>query len=132
MDLPEGLLISIVDDDESVRRSTKLLVRSLGFRAEVFESAEDFLNSESFGDTSCLFLDVRMPKMNGLQFQGRLAAIGKKIPVIFITAHDDKESRSRAMKAGAVAFVCKPYSDDQLLEAIRSALLSKSGESSSY
>jgi len=114
-------LISIVDDDESVRRTTKLLVESFGYRAAVFESAESFLKSDHLYDTSCLVVDVHMPGMNGLQLQSRLAGEGYFIPTIFITAYGDKESRRQAMEAGAVAFLAKPFSDEQLLKSIRSA-----------
>jgi FixJ family two-component response regulator len=117
-----GNLISVVDDDESVRRTTKLLVESFGYRAAVFESAESFLRSEQLYDTSCLVVDVQMPGMNGLQLQSHLAGEGYSIPTIFITAYEDKESRGRALKAGAVAFLAKPFSDKQLLKSIRSAL----------
>lgn len=115
-------LISVIDDDEAVRRSTKLLIESFGFRAAAFESAEDFLGSGRLGDTSCLIVDVQMPGMNGLQLQGHLAAEGYRIPIIFITAHGNKESRQQAMQAGAVAFLDKPFGDEQLLQCIRSAL----------
>lgn len=115
-------LISIVDDDESIRRTTTLLVESFGLRAAAFESAESFLQSGRQHGTSCLILDVRMPRMNGLQLQSELAAAGCSIPIIFITAYDDKESRRRAMQAGAVAFLGKPFSDEQLLQTLRSAL----------
>jgi len=115
-------LISIVDDDESVRRTTKLLVESFGYRAAVFESAESFLKSDQLYDTSCLVVDVQMPGMNGLQLQSHLAAEGCFIPIIFITAYGDQESRRRALQAGAVAFLDKPFSDQQLLKSIRSAL----------
>ena len=115
-------LISVVDDDESVRRTIKLLIETLGFRAAVFESAESFLRSGQQRGTSCLILDVRMPSMNGLQLQSELAAAGCSIPIIFITAYDDKESCRRAMQAGAVAFLGKPFSDEQLLQTLRSAL----------
>lgn len=115
-------LISVVDDDESVRRSTRLLIESFGFHAAVFESAETFLKSGRLRDTSCLIVDVQMPGMNGLQLQSHLAAAGCNIPIIFITAHEDKESRARAMRAGAVAFLGKPFSDEQLLQTIRLAL----------
>ncbi len=115
-------LISIVDDDESVRRTTKLLVESFGYRAAVFESAESFLKSGQTYDTSCLVVDVQMPGMNGLQLQSHLAAGGYSIPTIFITGYGDKESRRQAMEAGAVAFLAKPFSDEQLLKTIRSAL----------
>jgi len=115
-------LISIVDDDESVRRTTALLIRSFGFRAEAFESAESFLNSGDLNDTCCLIVDVRMSGIDGLRLQSQLATAGIKIPIVFITASEDKESRRRAMQAGAVAFLGKPFSDEQLLQAIRSAL----------
>ena len=115
-------LISIIDDDESVRRTTTRLIESFGFRAAAFESAENFLASGHLNDTSCLIVDVEMPGMNGLQLQSQLAAASCGIPIIFITAYDDKESRRRAMHAGAIAFLGKPFSDEQLLQGIRSAL----------
>ena len=115
-------LISIVDDDESVRRTTTLLIESFGFRAAAFESAETFLRSSHLHDTSCLIVDVQMPGMNGLQLQSHLAAAGCGIPIIFITAYESKDSRQRAMQAGAAAFLGKPFSDEQLLQIIRSAL----------
>jgi FixJ family two-component response regulator len=114
-------LISIVDDDESIRRTMKLLIESFGFRAGVFESAGEFLKSEDLNRTSCLIVDVQMPGMDGLQLQSHLAAMGRSLPVIFITAYDSNESRRRAMRTGAVAFLRKPFSDEQLLQAIRSA-----------
>ena len=120
-------LISIVDDDESVRRTTTLLIESFGFRAAAFESAESFLGSGQLHDTSCLIVDVQMPGMNGLQLQRHLAAAGNRIPIIFITAYDDKDSRQRAMQAGAAAFLGKPLSDEQLLQTIRSALRGEFG-----
>jgi FixJ family two-component response regulator len=115
-------IISVVDDDESTRQSTALLIESFGFQAAAFDSAESLLKSSQLHETSCLIIDVRMPGMNGLQLQSRLAAAGYKIPIIFITAYDDRESRRRAMQAGAVAFVPKPFTDGLLLQAIRSAL----------
>jgi FixJ family two-component response regulator len=115
-------LISVVDDDESVRRSTRFLIESLGFRAAAFQSAEDFLESGQQHNTSCLILDVQMQNMNGFELQSELAAAGCSIPIIFITAYDDKEARGRAMQAGAVAFLAKPFSDEQLLQTVRSAL----------
>ena len=120
-------LISIIDDDEAVRRTTTRLIESFGFRAAAFESAEDFLGSGHLNDTSCLIVDVRMPGTNGLQLQSQLAAADCRIPIIFITAYDDKESRRRAMQAGAVAFLAKPFSDEQLFQWIRSALRQERG-----
>jgi FixJ family two-component response regulator len=115
-------LISVVDDDESIRRTTTLLIESFGFRAAAFESADGFLKSDQLHETSCLIVDIQMPGMNGLQLQSHLAAAGCGVPIIFITAYDDKESRRRAMQAGAVAFLGKPFSDEQLFQTIRSTL----------
>jgi FixJ family two-component response regulator len=115
-------LISVIDDDESVRRTTELLIESFGFRAAAFESAEVFLGSGELQDTSCLIVDVQMPGMNGLQLQSQLAATGCRIPIIFITAYDNKESRQRGIQAGAFAFLSKPFTDEQLLQTIRLAL----------
>ena len=115
-------LISVVDDDESIRRTTTRLIESFGFRAAAFESADSFLRSGQLRDTACLIVDVQMPGMNGLQLQSHLAGEGRGIPIIFITAYDDKESRRRAMQAGAVAFLGKPFSDEHLLQTIRSTL----------
>jgi FixJ family two-component response regulator len=99
-----------------------LLIRSVGFRAEAFESAERFLSSGCLKDTCCLIVDVQMPGVSGLELQSQLAAAGSRVPIVFITGYDDKESRRRAMQAGAVAFLVKPFSDDQLLQIIRSVL----------
>jgi FixJ family two-component response regulator len=119
---PARDLISVVDDDESIRRTIKLVIESFGFRAKAFDSAESFLKSGELHITSCLILDLKMPNMNGLQLQSELADAGCGIPIIFITGYDDKESRGRAMQAGAVAFLGKPFSDEQLLQALRSAV----------
>jgi two-component system response regulator FixJ len=118
IDLPEIPLISIVDDDESVREALKSLIESVGFRTEVFSSGENFLNSDHFGDTDCLIVDVRMPGMSGLELQERLNAVHSLIPLIFISAHGDEEVRARALQAGAVDFLQKPFSEDSLLKAI--------------
>jgi FixJ family two-component response regulator len=114
-------LIAVLDDDESIRRTTTLLIESFGFRAAAFTSAESFLKSDQLHDISCLILDVR-PDMNGLELQSELATAGYSFPIIFVTAYDDRESRGRAMQAGAVAFLGKPFSDEQLLQTVRSAL----------
>lgn len=115
-------LIVVVDDDESIRRTTTFLIGSFGFRTAAFESAEEFLNSGQLQITSCLIADIQMPAMSGFQLQSELAATGRTIPIIFVTAYDSKESRQQAMRAGAVAFLGKPFSDDELLESIRLAL----------
>jgi FixJ family two-component response regulator len=128
-DEPAGArnLISIIDDDESVRKTTTLLIESFGFRTAGFESAETFLTSGQLPDTSCLIVDLRMPGMNGLQLQSRLAAADCRIPIIFISAYEDKESHRQAMQAGAVAFLAKPFADEELLKWIRSALRQEKG-----
>ena len=96
-----------------------MLIESFGYRAAVFESAEKFLRSGQLHDTSCLIVDIQMPGINGLQLQTQLAVEGCSIPIIFITAYGNKESRRQAMQAGAVAFLDKPFSDEQLLKYIR-------------
>lgn len=121
-------LISVVDDDESVRRTTKLLIKSFGYRAAVYESAEVFLRSRKLRDTLCLIVDVQMPGLGGLELQSQLAAKGCSIPIIFITAYRNETSRKQAIQAGAVAFLDKPFSDEQLLKNIRSALTHRKKE----
>lgn len=111
-------LISIVDDDESVRNALKSLIDSVGFHAEVFGSGEEFLKSRHLTDTDCLITDVRMPGMSGLELQDRLHAVNSPIPIIFISAHDDGDARTRALRAGAIGFLQKPFSEDALLGAI--------------
>ena len=120
-------LISVIDDDESIRMSTKLLIESFGYRVTTFESAEDFLDFGQLNDASCLIVDVHLPGINGLQLQNRLATSGCRIPIIFISAFGEQESRRRAMQAGAAAFMTKPYVDEELLLTIRSALRHEKG-----
>lgn len=115
-------LISVVDDNEGVRESLKGLIRSVGFKAEVFSSAERFLNSPHLRDTQCLILDVRMPGMDGLQLQRQLSKSRRELPIIFITAHGDQAARAQALKNGAVDYLFKPFSEQELLDAIDSAL----------
>jgi FixJ family two-component response regulator len=115
-------LISIVDDDDSLRNSLNNLIRSVGFRAQGFSSAEAFLNSNQVPDTACLILDVRMPGMNGLELQRQLVAANCRIPIVFITSHGDDDARAQALKAGAVDFLYKPFREETLLKAIDSAL----------
>ena len=115
-------LISIVDDDESVRESVSSLVRSAGFGTTVFASAEEFLNSAQLRDTACLILDLRMPGMSGLELQRRLSDADYRIPIIFITAQRNEGDRMQALKAGAVDFLYKPFSENALLKAVDTAL----------
>src|SRR5262249_13515680 len=98
------------------------------FRAAAFESGDRFLRSGQVSETSCLVVDVQMPGMDGLELQSHLAAAGQTIPIIFITAYDKEEARQRAMQAGAVAFLGKPYSDEVLLQTIRAALEHRGGD----
>jgi len=114
--------ITVVDDDDSVREAIYDLMDCMGLRSEVFSSAEDFLNSGSLSETTCLIVDVRMPGMSGLELQSHLNAAGFRIPIIFISAHDDGEAKSRALGAGAIDFLKKPFSEDALLGAIRASL----------
>ena len=120
--MPKDLVVSIVDDDVSVRRSTRRLLHSSGFRAEAFASAGEFLDSKSAAETACLILDLRMPGMNGLELQRRLTQNGNPVPIIFLSAHASEEDERSALRAGAVRFLRKPISKEELLNAIREAL----------
>ena len=117
-------LISIVDDDESVREATKSLVRSLGYIVQTFGSAEDFLNSEHRHYTSCVITDVQMPGVSGVELQDRLIAEGQRLPMIFITAFPEDRIRARALGAGAVGFLIKPFKEDHLIGCLDRALQS--------
>ena len=119
--MPQAL-IAIVDDEEPVRHATKSLVRSLGHRASTFGSADDFLKSEQVHDTSCLITDVQMPGLSGLDLQDHLIARGHCIPIIFMTGYPNDSVRARAMKAGAVCFLNKPFSEDHFIGCIEKAL----------
>jgi len=120
-------LISVVDDDASVRESLESLIRSVGFAVKVFASAEDFLNSPRVLETNCLILDVRLPGMDGIELHRHLLARKWKVPVIFITAHASEEHiRAQALKSGAVGYLIKPFSEELLLDAIDAALDLKS------
>lgn len=118
----ERRLISVVDDDESVRESLPDLLKEFGFAARAFSSAEEFLASDSVRGTSCLILDVAMPRMTGLDLQRELTHRGLAIPIIFITAQEDKAIREQAFKQGAANFLCKPFSSNALLEALKAAV----------
>ena len=114
--------VFIVDDDAGLRQAIHDLVESVGLRAQSFASGEDFLRAKHISRPSCLVLDVRLPQMNGLDFQRRLVETGVEIPVIFITAHGDIPMSVRALKSGAVEFLTKPFRDQDLLDAIHQAL----------
>jgi FixJ family two-component response regulator len=122
--VPPPPMISIIDDDESVREALWGLVRSVGYAVSTFASAEEFVNSDQVGKADCLILDVAMPGMGGIELQRRLVAGDSRVPVIFITAHEDEEIRSQALRNGAEAFLIKPFSEDALLDAIQGALRS--------
>ena len=115
-------VVCVVDDDESLRRSVRNLLSSVGFRVETFASAEEFLESTHRGNTGCLVLDLRMAGMNGLDLLRHLGAMGSRIPVIILTAHGDEEARRRSLEAGAVAFLGKPFRGDALLDAVKTAM----------
>src|SRR6187402_3496760 len=115
-------VISIVDDNEAVREATKGLVRSLGYDASTFASAREFLASGQVHDTSCLITDLHMPELSGTDLQSRLIADGHRMPIIFITAYPEDSARERAMKAGAIAFIGKPFSEDRLIGCLERAL----------
>jgi FixJ family two-component response regulator len=115
-------LVAIVDDDESVRDAVRGVLRSVGLKAQVFSSAEEFLASSNRDRIGCLVTDVQMPGMNGLELQARLAEDDHRIPIIFITAYGNARMRAQAMRAGAVEFLGKPFDDDVLLESVRAAL----------
>src|SRR3954453_1562976 len=119
----EGIaMVSVVDDDASMREALRGLLRSTGLRVEVFASAEEFLASGRLSGTACLVLDMRMPGLSGLQLQERLLASGSRVPCIFISAHSDEAMRARALEAGAIEFLQKPFNDDALLDAIAKAI----------
>jgi FixJ family two-component response regulator len=124
-------IVSIVDDDASVRVALSGLVRSLGFVACAFESAEDFLRSPHVGDSACLISDVQMPGMNGLELQSQLLAQGHRLPIIFITAFPEPNLRTLADAAGALAFLEKPFDGGIIVSLLKEALASGRGHSHS-
>jgi FixJ family two-component response regulator len=115
-------LISVVDDDDSIRESLRGLLESLGFAVETFPSAQAFLDSKWLPITDCLILDIRMPGMRGPDLQRELCRLGYEIPTVFITAHGDEDVRPRVLSEGAVDCLLKPFSEAALLGAIRKAL----------
>ena len=115
-------LVSVVDDDESVRESLPDLLRQFGYAVQAFSSAEEFLGSDDVGQTRCLILDVAMPGMTGPELQRELTARGQEIPIVFITAHRDDGLRPRLLAQGAVECLFKPFSETALREAIDAAI----------
>ena len=115
-------MIALVDDDVVVRGAMKSLMRSLGYDASTFGSAEEFLNSEQISRTSCLITDLHMPGLSGLDLQDRLIAEGYRFPIIFLTGYPDENVRARALKSGAVAFLSKPFNEGDLLGYLEKAL----------
>jgi FixJ family two-component response regulator len=119
---PAAPVVFVIDDDASVRAAISSLIRSVGLRVEVFASVSEFLAHKRSNTTSCLILDVRLPGVSGLEFQSELAKSDAEIPIIFITGHGDVPMTVKAMKAGAVEFLTKPFRDQDLLDAIQVAL----------
>jgi len=117
----KALTVYVVDDDASIRSALKRLLRSVGYHAVTFETAEGFLDGSARLAKGCLVLDIRLPGMSGLDLQERLSLLGSEHPVIFMTAHDNPEWQEMARKAGAVAYLKKPFPEQALLEAIRLA-----------
>ncbi len=125
--MPDKDLIAIVDDDELVREATKGLMRSMGLAAEAFQSGEEFLRSPHLKLTACLVTDVNMPGMSGLDLHRQVSALSESIPTILITAYPNETVRARALAAGVICYLVKPFSEDELLECVRCAL-SQEGE----
>ena len=115
-------LISVVDDDESMREAVKGLMKSLGYTAQAFASAEEFLTSRQVPGTSCLIADVQMPGMTGLELHRHLVASGRTIPTILITAYPDDSARGRALGDGVVCYLSKPFDENDLLACLHSSL----------
>src|ERR1043166_7028298 len=117
-----GAVISIVDDDPSVRQAVSGLVRSLGFDAVTFPSAEDFLQSEQIDETTCLITDVQMPGLTGVELQSHLISRGSTVPIIFVTASPERRIEAQVRSAGAVGFLNKPFDDKTLIECLNQTL----------
>ena len=120
--MPKGPLIAIVDDDESMRDTTKDLLESVGFSAAVFASPASLLRSRRLGQVSCLITDLRMPKMTGLELHQHLVASNRVIPTILMTAYPDERSQAHAVKSNVVCYLVKPFAADELLGCVRRAL----------
>ena len=123
--------IWVVDDDPSVCNALKRLIKSVGFNVKTYSSAKKFLDDGHMEDPGLLILDVRMPGLNGLELQKQLAASGSKIPIIFITAHDNGDTHTAAIKEGAKAFLHKPFDEQDLLDAIYAGIQQSDGQNES-
>jgi len=121
------LLISVVDDDRSVRRALRRLLRTSGYATELFASAKEFLSSPVMGRTACLVLDIQLGTATGFELQAQLAADGSAIPIIFISAYDDAATSERIATSGAAAYLRKPFEEQDLLDAIRRAVDTSNG-----
>jgi FixJ family two-component response regulator len=125
--VPSETRISVVDDDAAVREAVRSLLRSAGYRAETFASAEEALDAGALDGAACVVLDVRMPGMSGLELQDHLIASGRLIPIVFVTAHADEQARARALERGAIACLQKPFDADTLLDAVAKAVTAATG-----
>ena len=123
--MPHTPVIAIVDDDESFLQATISFVRSLGYSAAAFPSADAFLNSNAVENTDCLITDLQMPGMSGIELQNYLLAQGNRVPVIFVTAFPETEARGDALRAGAVGFLGKPFGDENLISCLNKALATR-------
>ena len=123
--MPHTPVIAIVDDDESFRRATLSFIRSLGYSAAAFPSADAFLSSNAVENTDCLISDIQMPGMSGIELQNYLIAQGHRVPVIFVTAFPEMEARGHALSAGAIGFLGKPFGDQNLISCLDKALTTR-------
>jgi FixJ family two-component response regulator len=126
--VPHTPVIAIVDDDESFRQATISFIRSLGYSAAAFPSADSFLASNAVENTDCLITDVQMPGMSGIELQSYLTAQGHRVPVIFVTAFPEIEARSHALRAGAIGFLGKPFGDEHLINCLNKALAARTAD----
>src|SRR5262245_19649580 len=124
MEAADSLLVAVVDDDELFRRSIERLVRSAGFTVATFGSAEDFLKHADLDRTACAILDVKLPGMSGLELQQRVITRPRPLPIVFVSAHDEAVTRASALRAGAIAFLKKPFDNSTLLDTLRLATTS--------
>jgi len=128
----KGVVISIIDDNASIRMALKRLIESIGLPAEDFASAEEFLVSCRSQDSACLILDLQLPGMSGLELQSHLQVSNPGVPIVFISARFDEQARARALRTGAIEFLQKPFSEEALFEAIKTSLSTRGRSTSAY